>query len=566
MSDTSNQQNAEKSALETGKLSLEKRLLQRQLSVQGLLMAWLQAGSVLVALFGAILVFVVGFGQLRQGADNQAADRFDKALTRLASERADERMTGVSGLELFLSDGSPLLQKQALQFLINGLSMETDTRVRGAILDVLTDLSPGRPSQAALDVGLRTAVERNRSLTRSIVDNWPQRIAQEKKKTLAKFNITGLDLAQMGDEIPAKVLAALTTKQYLALLDSERGRFAELNPPEQLQLIGLRTAIQTLVARGATSDDFKDIYCEECDFSRAKSLDRTTFDGAYLADANFAHVSLRGASFRNADLGGTNFFGADLINADLRVNRRWDAGLRVNRRESPLGFGRHNLPLLECAKLGGADLSGQPLVLFFKEFDTTSVDELSYSIKLPQMISVQLDPSTKLDNFTILIAISITDDYLKQHTTAPEVQALTTDRNRLWDDPLAKDAFHAVNFRRIQGTFAEDAAKYTHTIAMMPLQVFANDLERLGKEAFMLRGFVDQPALKALPLYSRFVDAVGALSVPKNDAAKAAQAWSDKAAKTWATMKPLPCSESPKGRELLFDLRTGPSTDPPDPR
>ena len=43
--------------------------------------------------------------------------------------------------------------------------METDTRVRGAILDVLTDLPPNGPSHDVLDEVLRTAVERDRSLT-----------------------------------------------------------------------------------------------------------------------------------------------------------------------------------------------------------------------------------------------------------------------------------------------------------------------------------------------------------------------------------------------------------------
>jgi hypothetical protein len=187
MSDTGSQPNTEKSVLETEKLSLEKRLLEHQLSVQGLLMAWLRATSVPVALLGAILAFFVGFSQLRQGADNQAADRFDKALTRLASSRPDERMTGVSGLELFLNDGSPLLQKQALQFLINGLSLETDPRVRGAILDGLSDLLPGRPSQVALDAGLRTAVERDRNLTRSILANWQRRIAATAKADVGEI-------------------------------------------------------------------------------------------------------------------------------------------------------------------------------------------------------------------------------------------------------------------------------------------------------------------------------------------------------------------------------------------
>jgi hypothetical protein len=162
----------EKSALETSKLLLETRLLQRQLSVQGVLMGWLQAASVPVALVGAILAFFIGFGQLRQGADNQAADRFDKALTRLASQRPEERMTGVSGLNLFLRDGNPSLQKQALQFLVNGLSLETDVQVRGEILDVLADLGSAHPSQAALDE-VRLACSFVRAiLERKVLRNW----------------------------------------------------------------------------------------------------------------------------------------------------------------------------------------------------------------------------------------------------------------------------------------------------------------------------------------------------------------------------------------------------------
>lgn len=546
MSDTGSEQNAEKTALECEKLALEKQLLQRQLSVQGLLMAWVQAAAVPVALLGAILAFFVGFGQLRQSEDNQVADRFDKALTRLASRRPEERMTGVSGLELFLSNSNASLQKQALQFLVNGLSVEQDTRVRGAILNVLTEL-PGRPSQAALNAALRTAVERNRSLTKSIVDNWPRRIAQRKRETLAKFEITGLDLDRIGDEIPAHVLAALTTEQYLALLDSEHGRFTSLDAREYVPLIGLRTAIETLVARGATTLDFKDIYCEECNFTRAKSLDRAIFDGAYIANANFAHISLRGASFRDADLGGTSFFGADLTNADLRTGR-------LQRGFAIRGDWEH-LPLLECTKLRGANLSGQPLLLFIKEFDTTTAAQPTYEIVLPRMSSVQLDASTKLDAFRILTAIKISDDYLKQNTTAPEVQHLIKVRSGVLENPLAKGYWQTPNFWRFHGTQGEDVAKSTFTVAMMDWDFGPSNIKDLGEEAFMLRGFVDQSALKALPLYSRFVNTVGALSVAGDGGAKAARTWSDTAG--FAKVKPLPCSErvAPTAA-LLFHLST----------
>jgi hypothetical protein len=51
----------------------------------------------------------------------------------------------------------------------------------------------------------------------------------------------------------------------------------------------------------------------------------------------------------------------------------------------------------------------------------------------------------------------------------------------------------------------------------------SKNIERLGNDAFMLRGYIDQPMLKKLPVYSRFVDAVGALPVPDNTVGKAAQ-------------------------------------------
>jgi hypothetical protein len=143
MSSSEGQRNEDKEAIATEKLLLEKQLLRRQLSTRGLLMAWLQAGSVPVALLGAVLAFYVGFGQLQQAANNQTGERFDRALTRLANERSDERLTGVAGLNLFLSDRNSSLQRQALQFLVNRLSLETNTQVQGAIVDALADLPKG---------------------------------------------------------------------------------------------------------------------------------------------------------------------------------------------------------------------------------------------------------------------------------------------------------------------------------------------------------------------------------------------------------------------------------------
>jgi hypothetical protein len=180
------------------------------------------------------------------------------------------------------------------------------------------------------------------------------------------------------------------------------------------------------------------------------------------------------------------------------------------------------------------------------------------------MLSVQLDASTKLDNFKIITEIGITDDYLKQHATEPESRQLTTHRNGFLESPFVERVWASPSFWRLHANFAEDAAKYTYTYATMDWTIGADDLEKLGKQSFMLRGYIDQPALNSLSLYSRFVAKVGALRVPENDMGKAAKAGSDKAGKTWTTMKPLPCSENPPPRKLLLDLGTHAGGDGPE--
>jgi hypothetical protein len=74
-------------------------------------MEWLKAASVPVANLGAAITLYVGFGQINQADENRSADRFDKALSRLASEKANERITGVSGLRLFVNDSKSSLQR-----------------------------------------------------------------------------------------------------------------------------------------------------------------------------------------------------------------------------------------------------------------------------------------------------------------------------------------------------------------------------------------------------------------------------------------------------------------------
>jgi uncharacterized protein YjbI with pentapeptide repeats len=541
--DSCGQQVSEKAALETKKLLLETHLLQRQLSPQGVLISWLQATSVPVALLGAILAFFVGFGQLRQSADSQTADRFDKALTRLASQRPDERMTGVSGLNLFVSDKTQALKKQALVFLVNALSLENDERVRGAILDVLTALPT--ESSSTLDEGLRTAIERNRSLTHSIVHNWPKRVFQRKKQVLAKLKIAGLDLDAIDNEIPVQTLAVLSTEQYLSLLDEEHGPFDMLDQAEFGPLVALSKAIETLVAHGAANVDFRGIYCEDCKFSAGKSFDKAIFDESYLAGADFSRKSLRQASFRNADVAAANFFDADLSGATLRVEE-----FRLNLAGKGLGF---VLPQLECAKLDGVDLSGQPLVLLIQSFKSSGASP-KYQIILPRMISVHLDQSTKLDSFSIVTATEISDGYLETHKSAPEVEPLMNREFALWDSPVETGRVSAASIRRIHGTFAMDPKKYSATIALAQWQFGANDLKRLANDAFMLRWYIDQPALRSLPLYSQFVRSVDALTIPDRIEATVVKQLSDDAVGTWAKLKPSSCSGDQRRREFESNI------------
>ena len=101
--------------------------------------------------------------------------------------------------------------------------------------------------------------------------------------------------------------------------------------------------------------------------------------------ADFWRMNLRKASFKDANIGGTNFFGADLTGAYLSV-------VSLRQGFADKGYAK-SIPLLECTKLSGADLSGQPLLLFIKDFNTTREGGLSYQIMLPRMISVQLDAS-----------------------------------------------------------------------------------------------------------------------------------------------------------------------------
>ena len=278
--------------LEWEKLALERRLLQRQLSTQGILLEWLKAAAVPVTLLGAILAFYIGFGQLKQSGESQTAERFDKALTRLASEQPDQRMTGVEGVRLFLRAQQPEWHLQALSFLINALALEENTQVQGAILDAIVGIKPGQIDVLPLSEALNTAVERNRSLTSSIRQSYKNEIWRNQFRRLVAIGLVKFDAPNSPSRkdfpnspsntkfgpIPTSLISELSLDQYFEFLSAEHGPFDKMETGDGVRLRGLAFAISVLIKAGARGDDFHGIYCPECDFAPAKNLDGANFN------------------------------------------------------------------------------------------------------------------------------------------------------------------------------------------------------------------------------------------------------------------------------------------------
>ena len=154
----------EKVALEQEKLRLESRALRRQLSLHGLLLEWMKAATVPAAVLGVLVTYIIGTWQFRETEEGRAADRFDKALSRLATpDNALARMTGVAGLRQFLADGKDEHQLEAVRYLVTTIAQEKTAEVRKAVLDAFSDA--GHFNQQSKDDALRVAVELNRSLT-----------------------------------------------------------------------------------------------------------------------------------------------------------------------------------------------------------------------------------------------------------------------------------------------------------------------------------------------------------------------------------------------------------------
>lgn len=475
--------------LENEKLKLEVRLLERQLSTKGMALEWFKSGTVLVALIGVAVTLWVGFGQVKQAEQNRISERLDKALTRLASEKPNERMTGVSSLRLFLGERDSSLKAQALSFLVDAASVEADPLVQSAILDVFGNLKGSGVSQADLDALLKIVLERSRSLAGSIRGQSSQRITKDKWLRLAGIARLNLNPDQIPDEIPKTLIAKLSQDEYLTLLESERGQFERLEPKLETPLKGVSQLITTLLKLGAKANDFSLIFCQGCDFSAARDLSGAKFDKANLERANFSRVNLKNASFRDANLSDTVFFAADLSNANLRDNT-----LEVDWGEITYG-----LPMFECANLKGADLSGTPLLVYEQVYWP---DNQNQKVIAPRMLSTEIDKTTKLDYFTIVAVTRVSDAYLMKHA-----------KDARFSHFLGKDAENSIflyayfpcTYRRLKANYAHDEAALSSTTCIQLSQVGGdhNKIEFLRPELReTLSGFLDQPMLNEIALLS----------------------------------------------------------------
>ena len=394
------QKRIEKLSLEQETLRLEKRSLLRQLSWTGVLLEWLKAATVPAAVLGVLVTYIVGLGQFREAEEARAADRFDKSLTRLASDKASDRITGISGLRLFLSEPSQSRHTAALHFLINALSLETDPIVQSSILDVFTGQDVRGIEVAALNSALKTAVERDRSITASILASAHTRVDELRRERLSQLLKRPAD--QIAMPIAQQLLDQLPFSDYLTLLTISSWPFDRTAPSEFMSLKGLVGAINALIKIGAKVEDFSGIFCEDCDFKSAGSLPHSNFDNAFLYRAEFDHVDLNHSSFKDADIRQTSFFAADLSGANF--SRRWTNLLATTWPQS--------LPIFECADLRGANLTGVVLMLAEVRLEDETHKKMNVGITVPKILSAKIDKSTVIRSIQIASTKTTTDKFI----------------------------------------------------------------------------------------------------------------------------------------------------------
>ncbi len=314
--------------LQIEKLRLEVESLRHKLFHRNDWMEWMKAASGPVAVLGLVISTILAALQMGAAREAGLEDRFQREVAHLGSSSTSERLTGVAGLSLILGDGLQAKRhREAVSFLVNELSVEQDTTVRGAMVDAIAQLDPKKPSQSALaEEALQLLIARNRGLNRM-------------------HEFSAEELLPQGAE---------KSQQLGPLLDTGN-------------------LIARLIREGASSGDLSGIACIGCDFSGSKHQRPADFGGSVLANADFSKAYLEGANFLDSVLLRTKFVGADLQDAnlgeDLMVLRR----KLIGQSAQLLSQSSHSLnppsappgeifPDFRCANLQGAHFDGRTLL------------------------------------------------------------------------------------------------------------------------------------------------------------------------------------------------------------
>ena len=376
------------------KLELETKVLAQQLQPRywKLELAKVIVGSLTIA--GIVSTLVLGLLQLSRTRQSNDDERFDKAVTRLASSDPTERLAGVVGLGLYLEPRQRQRHRATLRFLVNALAVEQDSVVRGELLDRLSQLTLNQVSQEDLNDALERLRDRNRGL-----------YARGRAAFFDKLMQRTEELAGKGHD-----------ETYIGHL-----------PPEDLAPLRVTAAaIVAVVKNGARTKDLSSIYCAECDFSgktwdmskpdfakvsdfahadSVLDLSDTDFHGAILRRANFLGLRLERASFESADVMGANFAGADLAEAKFT-----DFGRSQYPIQGILTSGHlwgAMFPDFTCADLSGADFSGSSLFGIY-EGSPNPMYAILHNANLT---------NTKLGQMTVLTASRVPPNY---NPTPPE--------------------------------------------------------------------------------------------------------------------------------------------------
>ncbi|HLJ87634.1 MAG TPA: pentapeptide repeat-containing protein [Candidatus Angelobacter sp.] len=468
-------------------------------------MEWLKAAAVPAAILGAAITLYIGLGEIRQAEQNRDADRFDKALSRLASGENSHRVTGVAGLQLFADDSKSPLQAQALVYLVKALPYQSDESVQGAILDVFKHLKRGQVSQQALNAALESALEENRRLTASILTGYDARVNTAQSKILMKHVQamgTPNSTPTLLPPFPKELVDQLSPLEYVDYAAPSWDGFERLEPKFNLPLKALAQSVVLFSKLGGMNSDFSGIYCRDCDFSGTEDLSGTKFDASFLSGAQFTRVRLQKASFVNAELGQTVFFSADLSGADL--HRDFDS--MTFQDLDILTFSTRGLdsPVLECSDLRGANLTGLTLLSVWRDFYDSGKKRTD--IYAPALLAAHIDETTHLRSLTVSYFTDISDTYFLNHQSEAVTLPLRkrSGPSSGFDAPLRFNESSAVYLSRDPGN---SAAEHPGSTRVAQIEQIALPLESFGfikQELAELGGYLDQPELMRLPLIMRF--------------------------------------------------------------